>query len=241
MTEETTVNQQETPKKGSGLSFVKLSVFIVIVAAVIAAGDFVIKQGVGIVGGGEAVALVNNQKISRGIYDERYAQLAASITAQGQSATTTETQTAIKNQTLDNLITETLLLQAADKEGIKAKTEEVDAVFTQNKSQFADEAAFEKALTAQGFTTGTFKEFLTRDNIIRQYLTANIDTSSLTATTAEIKTLYDQAAANDETIPKLSEVSDQIKNQIIQLKQQQLIANFIQTLKASSTIETLLK
>ena len=241
MTEETTVNQQETPKKGSGLSFVKLSVFIVIVAAVIAAGYFVIKQGVGIVGGGEAVALVNNQKISRGIYDERYAQLAASITAQGQSATTTETQTAIKNQTLDNLITETLLWQAADKEGIKAKTEEVDAVFTQNKSQFADEAAFEKALTAQGFTTGTFKEFLTRDNIIRQYLTANIDTSSLTATTAEIKTLYDQAAANDETIPKLSEVSDQIKNQIIQLKQQQLIANFIQTLKASSTIETLLK
>ena len=241
MTEETTVNQQETPKKGSSLSLVKLSVFIVIVAAVIAAGYFVIKQGVGIVGGGEAVALVNGQKISRGIYDERYAQLTASVVLQGQSATTTETQIAIKNQTLDNLITETLLLQAADKEGIKAKTEEVDAVFTQNKSQFADEAAFIKALTDQGYSESTFKEFLTRDNIIRQYLTANVDTSSLTATTAEIKTLYDQAAANDETIPKLSEVSDQIKNQIIQLKQQQLIANFIQTLKASSTIETLLK
>lgn len=241
MVEETIESQQETTKKRSGLSFFKLLVFIVIVAAIVVAGYFVIKQGVNIMGGGEAVALVNDQKISRGTYDERYAQLAASITTQGQSATTTEMRETIKNQVLDNLITETLLLQAADKGGIKANTEEVDSLFEQNKSQFPDETAFEKALTDQGYTDKTFKEFLTRDNIIRQYLTANIDTSSATATEKEIKTLYDQAAANNKTIPPLSEVKTQVENQIIQLKRQQLIANFIQQLKASSTVETLLK
>lgn len=241
MSEETIVSQQETTKKRSGLSLFKLFVFIVIVVAVIAAVYFVLKQGANIIGGGEAVALVNDQKISRAAYDARYAQLVAIVTAQGQSATTTETQTAIKNQTLENLITETLLLQTADKEGIKAKAEEVDAVFTQNKSQFPDETAFEKALADQGYTNNTFKTFLTRDNIIRQYLTAHIDVSLAQATEKEIKTLYDQAAANDKTIPPLSEVRAQVENQIIQMKQQQLIANFVQQLKASSTIETLLK
>lgn len=241
MTEETTVGQQETTKKRSSISFFKLFVFIVIVAAIVVAGYFVIKQGVNIVSGGEAVALVNGQKISRGVYDERYAQLAASITAQGQSATTTEMQVTIKNQTLDNLITEALLLQAADKEGIEVNATEVDAAFTQSKSQFPDEAAFEKALTAQGYTDSTFKEFLTNDNVIRQYLAVHIDTSLATTTEKEIKTLYNEAAAKDKTIPPLSQVHDQVKDQIIQLKQQQLIADFIQQLKASSTIETLLK
>ncbi len=241
MAEETMGNQQETTKKRSGLSFFKLFVFIVIVAVVIAIGYLILKQGANIVSSGKAVALVNSQKISRDAYDERYAQLVASITAQGQSATTTEMQTTIKNQVLENLITETLLLQAADQEGIKAKTEEVEAAFTSNKSQFPDEAAFEKALTEQGYTNSTFKKFLTRDNIIRQYLTAHVDISSATATEKEIENLYDQAAANDKTIPPLKEVYEQVKNQIVQQKQQLLVSNYIQQLRASSTVETLLK
>ncbi|MFA6273482.1 MAG: SurA N-terminal domain-containing protein [Candidatus Paceibacterota bacterium] len=241
MPEETTENQQGTTKKRSGLSFSKLLVFIVILAVIVAGIYLVIKQGINVVGSGGAVAIVNGEKISQSVYDNRYAQLAASITTQGQSATTTEMQTTIKNRVLDDLITETMLLQAADKAGIKANAEEVDTAFTQSKSQFTDETEFETVLTEQGYTDKTFKEFLTRDNIIRQYLTANIDTSSATATETEIKTLYDQAAANNETIPPLSEVKTQVENQIIQLKQQQLVTNFVQQLKASSTIETLLK
>lgn len=240
MSEETIGGQQETTKKRSGLSFFKLFVFIVIVAAVVTGGYFLIKQG-GSVIGGEAVAIVNGEKILRSVYDERYAQLATSITTQGQSATTTEMQTTIKNQTLDNLVTEVLLLQAADKDGIKAKDEEVSALFTQNKSQFTDEVAFEKALTAQGYTDSTFKEFLTRTNIIQQYLAVHVDTSSAIATAEEVKTLYDQAVANDKTIPPLSEVRTQVENQIIQQKQQLLITSYIQQLRASSTVETLLK
>lgn len=239
MAEETMGGQQETAKKRSGLSFFKLFVFIVIVVAIIVAGYFLIKQNGGVIGG-EAVAIVNGEKILRSIYDDRYSQLAATVTFQGQSATTTEMQATIKNQTLDNLVTEALLLQAADQEGIKVKEEEIDALFSQNKSQFPDEAAFEKALTDQGYTDSTFKEFLTRTNIIQQYLTAHVDTSSAIATAEEVKTLYNQAAANDKTIPPLSEIRTQVENQIIQQKQQLLITNYIQQLRASSTVETLI-
>lgn len=236
MSEETIGNQPEVVKKRSGLSFFKLLVFIVIVVAIVVIGYFVMKQG----GIGKAVAVVNGQKIMRLVYDERYAQLASIITSQGQSATTTEAQAAIKNQTLDNLVTETLLLQAADKEGIKTDEKAVDTAFTQNKSQFPDEAEFKKALTAQGYTESTFKEFLTKDNIIRQYLTAHVDLSSAPATKEEVEALYKQAAANDKTVPPLEQVRAQVENQINQQKQQQLISNFIQQLRASSTVETLI-
>ncbi|OHA27023.1 MAG: hypothetical protein A3D52_01005 [Candidatus Taylorbacteria bacterium RIFCSPHIGHO2_02_FULL_44_36] len=236
MSEETMGNQRETTKKRSSLSFFKFFIFIVIVAAIVVAVYFAMKQGVG----SGAVAVVNGQKITRAVYDERYAQLATNIALQGQSATTTEMQTLIKNQTLDNLVTEILLLQEADKEGIKVNEQEVNTLFSQNKSQFPDEAEFEKALTAQGFTVGTFKKFLIKDNIIRQYLVAHIDTNTATTTETEIKTLYDQAAASNPTVPPLNQIRDQVKNQIIQQKQQRLIADFIQRLRASSTVETLI-
>jgi len=237
MSEETTGNQQETTKRGSGLSFFKIFVYILIIAVVVFAGYYLMKSRLG---SGGSVAVVNGQKIIRLAYDERYAQLVASITAQGQSATTTEAQATIKSQTLDNLITETLLLQAAEKEGIKADEKAVDSALVQNKSQFADDAAFKQELTVRGFTESAFKEILTINNIIQQYLLAKINLKSVVATKEEVDALYKQVTANNKSIPPLSEVRVQVENQIVQTKQQQLIANFIQQLKASSTVETLI-
>lgn len=239
MSEETTGNQQETTSKRSGSSFFKILAFIVIVGVIAVGGYFLMKNGVGSIGG-KAVAIVNGEKITRTVYDERYAQLAASITAQGQSATTTEAAAAIKNQTLDNLITETLILKAAEKENIKANEEAINTQLTQSKSQFADADTFAKELTAQGFTESTFRKFLTRNNIIQQYLAVHIDVSSATASQEEVTAFYNQAAANDANIPPLAEIRAQVENQIVQTKQQQLVAKFIEQLKASSVIETLI-
>ncbi|HEY4499098.1 MAG TPA: SurA N-terminal domain-containing protein [Candidatus Paceibacterota bacterium] len=238
MSEEATGNQQGSVKKSSGRSFLRLLGIIVILAALVAVGYYFMKQG-GTVS--ETVAIVNGEKITRSTYDERYIQLETSITAQGQSATTTDMQGKIKAQTLDNLVTETLLLQAAGKENLKVNSAEVDKLFTQNQAQFADAAAFEKALTAQGFTDRTFKDYLNRSNVIQQYVAAHIDISLATSTEAEVKALYDQAKASDPTIPPLDQVRAQVENQIVSQKQQQLITDFIAQLRASSTIEILLK
>ena len=237
MSEETTESQQGATKRRGSLFF-KLFVFIVIAGVIAGAGYFLVKNGIG--GSNQAVAMVNGEKITRTVYDERYARLAASITAQGQSATTTEAVAAIKNQTLDNLITETLILKAAEKENIKANEEAINTQLAQSKSQFADEDTFAKELTAQGFTKSTFRKFLTRNNIIQQYLAVHIDISSATASQEEVTALYNQAAAGNANIPPLAEIRTQVENQIVQTKQQQLVTKFIEQLKASSVIETLI-
>ena len=150
-------------------------------------------------------------------------------------------QATIKTQTLDNLINETLILQAAGKEGISASTTMINTQLAQTKSQFADTAAYEKALTVQGFTDSTFMDSLTRNNIIQQYLAAHINTSSATASPAEIKALYDQVVTTNKSVPPLDQVKTQVEQQIIQQKQQTLVNNYITQLRASSTIQTLLK
>ncbi|HEY9584068.1 MAG TPA: SurA N-terminal domain-containing protein [Candidatus Paceibacterota bacterium] len=237
MGEETT-NQEGGAAKRGGLSFAKLIIFIVIVAAIIVVGYFVMNGGIG--GQGAAVAMVNGSKITRSEYDVRYARLENTVTAQGQSATSTEIQLAIKEQVLNDLISETLVLQAAEKEGIKADSVAVDAAFTQSKAGFPDATAFEAELKKQGFTESTFKETIERNNIIQQYLKAHIDISSITASEAEVKDLYEQVSAGDDTVPPLSEVRAQVENQIISQKQQVLITNHINELKAAGTVETLI-
>ena len=237
MSEQTTEN---VPQGGSG-SKVLGAIVLIIALAAIAYYFVTVKPGVVQPASAEAVATVNGQDVTRTQYDARYAQIVATVTAQGQSATTTAAETAIKNQAIDDLVTEALVMQAATKEGIKADDTAVNTQITQAKANFADTATYEKALSAQGFTDATFKDAVSRTNIIQQYLKAHVNVSSATASAAEIKALYDQAVKNDKTIPPLAQVKTQVENQIVQQKQQQLVTAFIQTLKASSTVNILLK
>jgi hypothetical protein len=234
MSEETTENNQAVEKKQSKFSFFRYFIILVIIAIIAGAAGYFFNNKNG------AVAIVNGQKIARSLYNERYAQLSAAVASQGRSATTTEMQTLIKTQTLDNLTSEALLLEAAGKENIKADTTAVDTQFAKDKSGFTDATAFEKALTSQGFTDSSYKEALIRNNIIQQYLAKHIDIASVKATPAEVRALYDQSIVGSTNVPPFAEVKAQVENQIIQQKQQQLISTFIQQLKASSTIQTLI-
>lgn len=229
------VQENGGARRSGGLSFVKLFILLAIIVVIIVAGYFVAKKF------GGSVAVVNGQAISRTVYDRRYGELAATVTAQGQSATSTEMQSAIKAQTLEDLINETLLLQSAEKEGIKANQTSVDAAYNQSKNQFTNPDDYEKALKSQGLTDGTFKETLTKNNIIQQYLAAHVDVSSATASDREIQELYDQVASVNKTVPPLKDVRSEVENQIVSQKQKALIVTFINQLKASSTIERLIK
>jgi len=242
MSEETTKNKQGTVKKNSRPSPSNNLIIGVIIAVIAAMGGYYygtdqsdngVKQS-----DRGVVATVNGQEITQAEYDERYTQIVAYIESQGQSATTPEAQEEIKNQAVDSLIVEAILLQSAKKDGVTANDEDVSALLAQNKSQFADDAAFQEALTAEGYTESTLMENITRDNIIQQYLEANVDVSSVTATDEEAQDLYNQSIIGSENVPPFEEVRDQIEAQVLQQKQQPLIADFIQQLRDSSTIET---
>ena len=239
MSEEINEGQEGEATKRGGVSLTKVLILIIIVVVIALLGYFLMKQG-GLGGQAAAVASVNGVNIPRSEYDARYARLEATVMVEGQSTISTEIQTAIKQQVLNDLISESLVLQAAAKSGIKADDAATEVAFNQSKSGFADATVFEVELKKQGFTEASFKETISRNLIIQQYLKANVDVSSATASDAEVKALYNQAAEADETVPPLSEVRAQVENQIISQKQQTLISAFIEKLKAESKIETLI-
>lgn len=242
MSEESTQQEQEvpspsSPKKRSGLSLFRLAAFVVIVGVVAVGGYSLLKGGLI----DKAVAVVNGEKITQEKYDSRQAQLASVLSAQGQDPTSEELVGIIKQQVLDDLVAETLILQEAKKEGITAKEDEVNAVFEQSKSQFADEKVFADELTKQGFTESSFRATLTNQNIFQQYLNAHVDLASVSATEEEVEALYEQSiSGGGENIPELEEVRDQVQAEVVRQKQQALINEFMNNLRNSSQIEILI-
>jgi len=227
----------------SGSSFPKPLAIIVVIAAIAAlVYFFATSDGNGGVnhGIGDAVAVVNGQEITQSQYDERYAQLAAVVESQGQLTTGADIQELIKSQATDSLIVEAVLLDAAEKDGMTANEDEISAEFANSKSQFPDDAAFQEALIAEGYTEETLMEGITKNNIIQQYLDANVDDSSITATDEEIQDLYDQSIIGSENVPALEEVRSQVEAQVVLQKRGALLDEFIQELRDSSDIEILI-
>ncbi len=240
MSEESTQQEQQevsAPKKRGGLSFFRLVIFVVIVGVIAAVGYVFLSSGVV----GKSVATVNGEKITQAQYDARQSQLASVFSAQGQDPTSVELAPLIKQQVIDDLIAEALILQEAEKEGIAVDQAAVDTAFEQSKSQFADEKAFADELTKQGFTEDSFKKTLANQNIFQQYINAHVDLASVSATEEEVEALYEQSVSGGgENIPEFEEVKGQVEAEVVRQKQQALINEFMANLRSSSQVEVLI-
>lgn len=185
-----------------------------------------------------AVALVNGEKILRGDYDERLIRETAVLRAGGVD--TALEQEALKQQVLDNLIAEILILQEASRRGVAASDEEVNLIIAENQTRLGSEDAFQKTLEAENFTLEKFRKLVFNQLTIQKILEADIDFSGIIASEEEIRAYYEQSIAGSEAYPRLEEVRGQIESFVIQNKQQELIAKFVQSLRSNGKIETML-
>jgi hypothetical protein len=182
------------------------------------------------------VAVVNGEEISRADFDEL---LIAQKAILGEPQNDTEEQ-ALENQVIDILISKALLLQKANESGLSIADEEINSQISKIKTQFLDEQAFETALSEQGFTEESFRNFTKNDLFIQNYINSQIDLKSITISEKEIKAEYDLAVAKQDNLPELEVLSGPIKTQLTQQKQQQLISEFITKLKEESDIKIFL-
>lgn len=179
----------------------------------------------------QVVATVNGESITRGELDRSLVQ---------GGATTTEAKAQFQSQALDALINQKLLKQVVSKSGITASSTVVEAQLAQAKSQFGTSDAYNQALQTQGLTEATFRAQVQDNVALNAFLDKELNLSAVTASDAEIKTAYDQAAAGQTSAPKLAEVKDTVKQYVIGQKQQALINDYIAKLKASADIKKLI-
>ncbi len=224
----------------------KVGLMIVIILIVlVVVGYFAFKNNKSIssiVGQNVSVATVNGVAISKATFDDQLATAITSYTAQGVNATSTAVLAQIKAQVLDNLINNEVLNQAVKVAGIVASSTQADAQYQALVTQAGGLDKLQTQLTQSNMTMTQLKDNISKQLAAQAYLMQNINTTSITASDAEVAQFYAQYSSSlkaaGQTVPALSTLSDKIKQQIILNKEQALVSNFVAGLRAKAAIAT---
>ena len=142
------------------------------------------------------LATVGNEKITKGDLDK---QIAAQLKQQfgDDYATNTKVQQQVKQakqQGLNNLVTQSILLQKATELNLKPSDDEinskVDEQITQIKSQYTQEGQFEDALKQANLTEDQLKDEF-KKQVIMSAVQEDI-VKDITVTDEDIQTYYDE-------------------------------------------------
>ncbi|RUQ23975.1 peptidylprolyl isomerase [Peribacillus cavernae] len=187
----------------------------------------------------ETVAIVNDKKLMGRDYNMALSSLQMQMQQMGQDPTSKEAAKQVKEQTINNLVGQTLILQEADKKGYQASEEEVEKQVAKMKEQFKDDKKLEAALKQADLDMETLK-IQTAENVqYTKYIEKEIPVEEVSD--KEIQAYYDQmvqqGSAGGQEIPKLEEVKPQIMQQLVQQKQQEKLAQQVEKLKKNAEVD----
>ncbi|MEX0918311.1 MAG: SurA N-terminal domain-containing protein [Candidatus Paceibacterota bacterium] len=184
-----------------------------------------------------AVATVNGEEISREAYNNATTQLRTA--AQAQGATLTDVQ--LRDQVLNSLINNRLLVQAARDAGVSASETEIQAEYELVVENAGGAEAFSQQLEALDITDAEVRTELSEQLTVNSFLLASINSEgNVTVSDEEVTAFYTDLTANNEDVPPLEEIRTQIEEQVRFQKQQQAIAGLVETLRANAEIEILI-
>ncbi|MGN7386077.1 SurA N-terminal domain-containing protein [Sporosarcina sp. SAFN-015] len=190
----------------------------------------------------KTVAIVNDKEILGSDYNTGLASVQGQLQLMGQDPTSKEGAEQAKNQTIDSLVVQTLLLQEADKKSYKVSEEEINKQLDEIKKQFKTEKEFEAALKQSGIDMKTLETQIADDVKLRQYVEKEVPAGKITD--EEIQRMYEQyaeqAKSAGQEAPKLEEVKPQIEQSLHQQKQQEKIAQHAEELKKNATIDIMI-
>lgn len=180
----------------------------------------------------DIVATVNGEAISKTEFDRHFEQ-----DSRGIDSKNTEAMSQLKTQVMDEMIGNRLLVQAASKAGIKAAEEDIDSQVSLIEQQAGGKETFLARLSELGIDESKFRTDVENQIIIQEYLLKNINPESITVTDEEISSLYEKVNSVQDNLPPLSEVKQQIAEQIKFEKQQELADNLVKSLRDKADIK----
>jgi parvulin-like peptidyl-prolyl isomerase len=187
----------------------------------------------------KTVAIVNDKEILGSDYNSALASAQGQMQQMGQDPTSKEAAEQVKQQTIDSLVGQTLLLQEADKKSYKVSEADINKQLDEIKKQFKTEKEFEAALKKSGMDMKTLETQIADEIKLKKYVEKEFPASEITD--EEIQKTYDQYAEQGKTtgqeVPKLEEVKTQIEQSLQQQKQQEKLVQQVEELKKNAKIE----
>lgn len=239
------MDQEQTPqgnttsgKKGKKLSLVTT---VVIVLLLLGVGAYFLlgsddNDATGQGGGNAVVATVDGVEITQQQVNERIERNRTALETQGTDLANAETRALIEEQIINQLVNEALIVAAATEAGIEVTEAEVDTEYANIQARFETPELFESELENNLFTEQSLRANIERELITQKYIDQMTADAEIEVTDEEVQTLYDQVAAQNDTVPPLEEVRDQVEGQIRNQKLAALIDQLISDLRADADI-----
>jgi len=149
-----------------------------------------------------SVARVNGEYIPEQKYNLLIDQKKQQYGLQGAELNE-EQQNMLDEEVMDELVTEEILFQEAQRLDIGAGKKEINAQLDALKQQYPDENSFKEAIAQGGFTEKAFKQYIERNITIQKLLEQEVG-SSITIDDSEMKSFYEQN-------PSYFEIPEQIE------------------------------
>ncbi len=147
----------------------------------------------------------------------------------------------IQQQAIQTLISQEVMVQEAEDQGIEVTDEDVERNIEELTHQFGGEEGLLEAMEAEGLDEESLKDFLRENLMVEQLMSENLNLQDLEVTEEEKKAYYAQLEENweeqgQESTP-YEEVEEQITQQLQQQKQQEMQLEYLEELIASREIE----
>ncbi|MFE4240886.1 SurA N-terminal domain-containing protein [Peribacillus butanolivorans] len=186
----------------------------------------------------KTVAIVNDEKISGAEYNSLLSTTQMQMQQLGQDPTSKKVAEQIKEQTINSLVGQRLLLQAADKKGYTASKDEIEKQLAEMKGRFENDEKFNEAMKQAGLNLEKLKTQIAENIPYTKYVDKEIKVEE--ATDEEIEKYYDQvkeqAKASGQEAQKLEKMKPQIKKQLEQQKKQEKLVKHVEELQKDAKV-----
>ncbi|GEM_PF-5777275 len=183
-------------------------------------------------------AHVNGEGVPAAALQIRFDQVKKSSEAQGTPLEEKDIEL-LKQQVLNDMISEMLLIQHGKKQGMTAQAETVESEYQKIVAQFPSQEEFEKQLSTQGTKPEDVRDAISRQLIVQQIADQQATEHAIEITEEEMQKTYDEAVASGAEVPPFEEVKSQIEEYLRQQKTGELMSALVDQLRAQASIEIL--
>jgi parvulin-like peptidyl-prolyl isomerase len=189
-------------------------------------------------GNDTAVSIVNGEEITREAFDSQINMLVEMFKMYGMEEPDEETLKQMEEMVMEKMISELLLLQAAEKADLVVNEQEVDDYIKEFEEQFEDDEEFEEYLSAFGLTRDSFVREVEKGLLIDLYVQSSFDLEE-EISDEELREYYEENK-NFFGDLEFEEVKDSLRDQMLSQKLQEHEAKLIEELRDNAEIEILI-
>lgn len=179
----------------------------------------------------QVVATVNGREIYGDIYNFVYAQIKVGLHQLGYES---EDLNEVKDLTLSILINQELLKQDAEHRQISVSESEIEAELEMFKANM--DMQFSMLENQPKLSEEAYKDQLRFELIHEKYLESEIE--EVDVTDADIEAAYEDLKAQMEDIPDLADIKEQLKQELMLQKEQEMLQKLVEELENEAHIET---